>query len=554
MANNQQKRNKINKRIRSRNNKPKKKKLRMPDLDMNIDIKIDLPQNRFRIGKILIIVLALLLFSVIFAVLNIMNTSIIKGVTINGINVSGMEREDAKIHFKDILSKKQYEGINITHNKEKYTIELGLLELKEDIDKTVDKAYKVGRSGNILVDNFSIIKTFFFNKNFDITLEYNNDALLSELKWLNSSLPDKYTPLDYYVDGKELILARPISGIEINEPKMIGMVNNYLNDFTINNKDMTLMYETITAEKVDIKNIQKDIFKKPINAHYEEKPFKIVPEQVGIDLDVSIKKAEEIINKDNKKNEYAIPLKITKPKITLANLEIDVFPDILSSTEGMYDVTNYNRANNLALAGNKLDGVIIAPGETFSYNKTLGQRTIAAGFKEAAIYIGGAIADGLGGGICQISSVLYNAALQANLEIVERENHQFLPGYSKPGLDATVYYGYIDFQFKNNRTYPIMISTNVIAGVAEIKILGIKEDTDLMVTTETKIIETEEYETKYVTNYSLDKGKKVLVQGGTNGYTVETYKVTRAGSVEADLELISTDKYDALDQVYEINE
>ena len=242
MANNQQKRNKINKRIRSRNNKPKKKKLRMPDLDMNIDIKIDLPQNRFRIGKILIIVLALLLFSVIFAVLNIMNTSIIKGVTINGINVSGMEREDAKIHFKDILRKKQYEGINITHNKEKYTIELGLLELKEDIDKTVDKAYKVGRSGNILVDNFSIIKTFFFNKNFDITLEYNNDALLSELKWLNSSLPDKYTPLDYYVDGKELILARPISGIEINEPKMIGMVNNYLNDFTTNNKDMTIMY------------------------------------------------------------------------------------------------------------------------------------------------------------------------------------------------------------------------------------------------------------------------------------------------------------------------
>ena len=219
----------------------------------------------------------------------------------------------------------------------------------------------------------------------------------------------------------------------------------------------------------------------------------------------------------------------------------------------MYDVTNYNRANNLTIAGEKLDEIVIAPGETFSYNKTLGARTIEAGYKEAAIYVGGKVVDGLGGGICQISTILYNAVLEANLEIVERKCHQFLPSYAKPGLDATVAYGSIDFQFKNNRTYPIKINTNIVAGVAEIEILGIKEDTDVEVILENKVLETIPYETEYVTNTSLKEGTSRVIQGGTDGKVVETYKITLNAGKEVSRELISFDKYDVLNEIVEEN-
>lgn len=95
------------------------------------------------------------------------------------------------------------------------------------------------------------------------------------------------------------------------------------------------------------------------------------------------------------------------------------------------------------------------PGETFSYNQVVGQRTKAAGFKEAPAYLNGKVVQEYGGGICQVSSTLYNAVLYANLEITERTNHGFKPSYVKPGLDATVSWGGPDFKFTNNRNYPI---------------------------------------------------------------------------------------------------
>lgn len=100
------------------------------------------------------------------------------------------------------------------------------------------------------------------------------------------------------------------------------------------------------------------------------------------------------------------------------------------------------------------------PGETFSYNQTVGERTIAAGYKEAGAYAGGKVVQDVGGGICQTSSTLYNAALLANLEIVDRSNHQFLTSYVDASRDATVAWGSIDFQFKNTRTYPIKIEAS----------------------------------------------------------------------------------------------
>ena len=95
-----------------------------------------------------------------------------------------------------------------------------------------------------------------------------------------------------------------------------------------------------------------------------------------------------------------------------------------------YSTKNQKRTTNLRLAANKINGTVLMPGETFSYNKVVGERTIAAGYQEAPIYVSGKVVDGLGGGICQITTTLYNAVVYANLEIVERSNHQFVPSYA----------------------------------------------------------------------------------------------------------------------------
>lgn len=116
-------------------------------------------------------------------------------------------------------------------------------------------------------------------------------------------------------------------------------------------------------------------------------------------------------------------MKITKPKVTTSQIGTEAFPDQLATFRTNYDGGDKDRTTNLQLACNKINGKVVMPNETFSYNKTLGARTAAAGYKNAKVYEAGQVVDGIGGGICQISTTLYNAVLRANLEIVERRNH-----------------------------------------------------------------------------------------------------------------------------------
>ena len=157
---------------------------------------------------------------------------------------------------------------------------------------------------------------------------------------------------------------------------------------------------------------------------------------------------------------------------------------------------------------------------SFSYNKIVGERTIQAGYKEAPIYVSGKVVDGLGGGICQITTTLYNAALYANLEILERSNHQFIPSYSNASRDATVVYGAIDFKFKNNRNYPIKITCSVSNGIANFKIFGLKTSND----------------------YEVILSSKITRTTSTSIYS-EAYKTLKKNGAVISTELLSKDMY-----------
>ena len=185
----------------------------------------------------------------------------------------------------------------------------------------------------------------------------------------------------------------------------------------------------------------------------------------------------------------------------------EAFPDLLGEFSTRYSVSDRDRTTNLRLAANKVNGTVLMPGETFSYNTVVGERTIAAGYKEAPIYVSGQVVDGLGGGICQISSTIYNAVVYANLDIVERSNHQFVPSYVTASRDATVVYGSLDFKFKNNRNYPIKILVTVSNGVADCKIYGLKQDNDYDV-------QISSYETGRTATAIYSEAYKILKRNG----------------------------------------
>ena len=221
----------------------------------------------------------------------------------------------------------------------------------------------------------------------------------------------------------------------------------------------------------------------------------------------------------------------------------------MSSFTTKYDLSNKDRATNLELAASKINGTILAPGEEFSYNKIVGARTIAAGYKEAKIYSNGKVVDGIGGGICQISSTLYNSAIFANLDITERHNHQFLTSYVDPGRDATVVYGVKDLKFKNNRSFPIKIEMKVSNSIVFCNIYGLKEETEYDINFDVDTISSQEPPIQYEYDNNINIGSKKIKQSGSSGTTVNVYKVVKSNGSIVARDLLSQDTYRALEKI-----
>ena len=247
----------------------------------------------------------------------------------------------------------------------------------------------------------------------------------------------------------------------------------------------------------------------------------IIPGKSGVQFDVET--AKEIIG-DGSQASYSIPVTITQPTITEAVLRERLFRDTLARTATNLNEGNAPRTNNVRLAAKAINGTILNPGDVFSYNTVVGERTQARGYQEAHAYSGGKIIDEFGGGVCQPSSTLYMAVLRADLEVVERHNHSFTVSYTPLGEDATVDYGNLDFRFANNTAYPIKILAEQTDGQMIMTIIGTKTS-DKTVATRTEVLETYKPETVEKQDSSLAAGETQVETSGITGYSTRTYKV-----------------------------
>ncbi|HJG96525.1 MAG TPA: VanW family protein [Romboutsia timonensis] len=194
----------------------------------------------------------------------------------------------------------------------------------------------------------------------------------------------------------------------------------------------------------------------------------------GLEVDIiSLKEQiyDMIKNKDIKN--INLPVKIIKPTITTKQVKsINTILGQFSTSFNEYS----SRGTNIYIAAKSTSDILIMPGDTFSYNKSTGARTWSNGYKTAKVIVNGKYVNGEGGGVCQVSTTIYNAALISGLEIQEVHNHTYPSHYVPKGRDAAVSYGYIDLKFKNNFAHPIYIKNIVSNGAITSKIYGCSQD------------------------------------------------------------------------------
>lgn len=510
--------------------------------------------NNTKTGIILLIIAVMIiiiaLLSTIFATINMGNIKIVKGITIGKVDVSDLTKEEATEKLENVYGTKSEKQIYLTYGEFDTAITYEALEVKYQIENAIKQAYDIGRAGNIFQDNIELLKTWCAGKNIEIEVTIDNDMIDQIAQNINNNIDGAVVQPSYYVekDNARLVITSGKEGVKVDEKQLLEEIYKVLDENTEDEQKIEIPVVQATPEKIDIEKIHEDIYKEVKDAYYTKEPFTIYPEEEGIDFDVET--AKVILSEE--KEEYEIPLNITKPTKTVNEIGTEAFPDLLAAFSTNYQASNVSRTTNLRLAANKINGTVLLPNEEFSYNKVVGERTEKAGYKMAATYSNGQVVDGLGGGICQISSTLYDAVVMANLNVTTRRNHQFVTSYLPAGKDATVVWGSQDFKFVNTRKYPIRIVATVERGVATVQIWGVKEEVEYDISIETKKIATIAYTTQYVQDSSLPAGQQKVVQAGSNGRKVEAYKVTKLNGQIVSTTLLSRDTYNAMKRIVHV--
>lgn len=494
---------------------------------------------------VILLLFVTLIFSVFFSIININNTNILEGIYINGIDVSGMSREEATFAISQMVNAKASNSIKIADSEYETNTTFSNLAINYNINLAVNEAFNIGRSGNIFENNFTILDIMLNKKNIDLKVEIDNEKLDALMNDISSNLSNKLIQSSYYIEDNHLVITKGTPGEILDDEDFKDKLYNLLNNLTSVENSIDIKTKNVVPKDINIEEIYNEVHKEAQNAYYEKQPFKVYAEVKGVSFDRE--NACNLLQTDQ--DEYIIDLIYSYPEITVNDLDINIFKDTLSYFTTKYDMSMTDRSTNLELAASKINGTILSPGEEFSYNTIVGARTIESGYKEAKVYSNGQVVDGIGGGICQISSTLYNAVVYANLDVTQRYNHQFVTSYVPAGRDATVVYGVKDLKFVNNRSFPIKIEIKVSNGIVTCSIYGIKEDIENSVDFDIETISVTEPPVRYEYDNSISFGKEEVKQYGSNGKVVNVYKIVKSNGSVISKTLISQDTYNALEKI-----
>ena len=329
------------------------------------------------LASAIVIVLTLAVFSTGFALANINNPGIVSGITVNGRSLHGLNREEATRKISEDLNADLEREIAIKAGEFETIISPSQIEARFNIDEIVDEVYHLGRNGNIFSNNFAIMHANLFGRDFEPVLIYDEELLEDILMDIAVRLPGAMEEPRNYVEGNNLLIVRGIPGVSIGRSETRTLILDEIANNT--GEDIELSLIEVLPRPIDIYEIHEEIYREPRNAHYTEEPLEIFVHIYGVNFD--IEEAKSILEEDQ--DEYIIPLTITTPEITINMLGERAFPDRLSTFSTRYDATNIPRTRNLELISDRLDEIVVMPGEVFSFNQRLGRRTAAAGFREA---------------------------------------------------------------------------------------------------------------------------------------------------------------------------
>lgn len=473
-----------------------------------------------------------------------------KNISLEGITVSNYSRKELEDLLYERYEKRKNEDAIFNYGGYQQRIKGSDIGISYDIPKTLDQLDRIEEK---LLKNKNKNNSNDKIENAMVYMDYDNEKLKNAYVEANSVFNNETNEYIINPDKKEVILNKNIQKIFLDEKEYKEKV---LKKFRSNNFDQIekLNVSNTITPGIDIDKMYNDITREPKNA-YLDRQNGFIKEEYGIKFEKSLDEIKEEYN--NASEKIIIKYNIIKPKMTLKELQEKLvvkkneFKNVLyEKTITVSDPDDKGAIKNISIASYCVNEYILRSGEIFSYNNVLGNRTREKGYQDGPVYENGKETRGIGGGICFVSSGLYYVALYSNMQIIERSNHMFNPGYVPSGLDSAISMGNLDLKFKNTLSNPIKIITKFDGKNLKVQFLGTDEGYSVQ-------IKTREYDnlkakTEYRYNSNIEKGKKNIIQKGKDGLKVDVFRIIRKDGKEIERENLGTDSYNKLDEIIEI--
>ena len=414
---------------------------------------------------------------------------------------------DSSINIDTIYSGVKIDGYEVGNRRPEDAINfISLQKQTDDMDKTISLSY--------------------LDKNYDISLSelgytYDFEKAVDEAY----SLGREGNPIERYRFIKEL---KKGQGNIVLEPKY----------------DMDLVLKLVDKIEEDLYQEAKDA-----SLEFNSGSFVVSKAMPGITL----KKSDlinQIVDSINNPGNIQIPVDIVEPKIT---------EDLLGRVNGIigqfstsFKGSSSGRIQNIRQSAKAVSNLLVLPGEEFSFNELVGPIGPSTGYTEAPVIVNGELTPGLGGGVCQSSTTLYNALLLSDVKIVERHPHSIAAAYVPRGTDGAVARGYLDLKFMNNFDFPIYIHSSISGNTIQFYVYGDKNSKDYSVKIEPELLQTIPYKVQEIYDATLEPGARVLQQEGRTGYKVRTFKSIIKDGIVIERTQINYDYYRERDYIYKV--
>lgn len=397
-------------------------------------------------------------------------------VSVNGTDVGGMTAAEAASALEAAGWGEGEKTVTVELPLE-HTLTVNAADVGAELtaQEAADRAFDYCHGGTIIENVMAYVRCLVSGAEVEIKAEVDEAALADIVREEVTQVKSGLMTSGVEIKGETLEVVKGASAVEIDESELMSLVKTALEDMKYGPLDYEV--EVNASVELDIDELYNSICCEAKDAYYDKEKKEVVESVTGVDFNKA--EAQKLWDAAELGETVEIPLELTEPERTTEYVESRLFADDLGETvTTSLAGSTQNRITNVQLAAASIDGIILAPGEQFSYNDALGERTTERGYKAAGAYSGGQVVQEVGGGICQVSSTLYYAALLANLQIDVRTCHYFPVGYLPAGLDATVSWGGPEFKFTNNRNWPIKIEASVdtAKNTVSVHIVGTDED------------------------------------------------------------------------------